>query len=524
MNYLNLTIVMAALLLAACAVDRRIDTEVTAPRVVTPSGEILGVTEGESRVFRGIPYAQPPVGDLRWRPPLALPAWQEPLQATSPGELCPQRGYDDPSNEDCLTLNVFAPIVASKRRLPVVVYIHGGAFRSGSGGYLSSSNVSPEGKFIGDVWNREDIILVTINYRLGVLGFFSHDSLPSPEGANFGLLDMVAALRWIKQNIGSFGGDPLRVTIMGSSAGAMSVQLLMVIPESRGLFSAAIAQSGYAATPLPRTKNVVQLAGSTVAEALTQAIIDRSSLLPGEVASNAEQLRSIPVARLVAAQNHKYHYPIVDGVTLLEEPGILFSSGWQHPVPYMVGGNSFEGNGYGETIGLAPDALLARTNPHAATVRSMYDIKELVMEDLGLKRLFGDQRYLLAARHTARQMYRVDQPGYLYFFKYVPKADRESSPGARHSAQRQPLFRDDEPQIISTMRQYIVNFIKTGDPNGHGLPKWPEVTVAASPWMVFDDEPQIDDDVRSEKLDLLQSIYEQRVSGLPEDSGRSARH
>jgi para-nitrobenzyl esterase len=477
MYYPNLTILAVALLLSACAVDRRNEGEVTAPRVVTASGEIIGLTEGENRVFRGIPYAKPPVGDLRWRPPQSF--------------------------------------VAPERRLPVVVYIHGGAFRSGSGGYISTSNTSPAGKFTGDVWNREDIILVTINYRLGVLGFFSHESLPSPEGANFGLLDIVAALHWLKQNIGSFGGDPQRVTIMGSSAGAMAVQLLMVMPETRGLFSAAIAQSGYAATPLPRTKDVIQLTGSTDAEEVSQAIVDRS-LLPGEVANNAEQLRSIPVARLVAAQNHKYHYPIVDGVTLLEEPGILFSSGRQHPVPYLTSGNSFEGSGYGENIGLSPDALLAMTSPHDETVRSMYDIEEMAMEDLGLKRLFGDFRYLLAARHTARQMYRVDQPGYLYFFKYVPEAQRDTSPGARHSAQRQPLLRDDEPQIIGILRQYIVNFIKSGDPNGHGLPNWPEVTAEASPWLVFNDEPKVEHDVRQEKLNLLQRIYQDRVSGLVE--------
>ena len=513
MHYRNLTIVAVAFLMSACAVDREFSTESAAPRVVTANGEIIGLTEGENRAFRGIPYAKPPVGDLRWRAPQSLPAWEEPLLATSPGALCPQRGHEKPANEDCLTLNVFTPSVEPDRQLPVLVYIHGGAFRSGSGGYLSSSNVSQDGKISGDVWNREDIILVTVNYRLGVLGFFSHESLPATEGANFGLLDLVAALHWIQQNVGNFGGDPQRVTIMGSSAGAMAVQLLMVMPETRGLFGAAIAQSGYALTPLPRSNDVDSLAASPDAEEVSQAIIDRS-LLPGEVASNAEQLRSIPVARLVAAQNHKYHYPIVDGVTLLEEPGILFSAGRQHSVPYLTSGNSFEGSGYGENIGLSPDALLAMTNPHEEAIRSMYDIEETDMEDLGLKRLFGDFRYLLAAKHTARQMYRVDQPGYLYFFKYVPEAERETSPGARHSAQRQPLFRDDEPPVIRMLRQYIVNFIKIGDPNGDELPSWPKVTAAASPWLVFNDEPEVEYDVWQEKLELLQSIYEHRVSAL----------
>ena len=147
--------------MSACAVDREFSTESAAPRVVTANGEIIGLTEGENRAFRGIPYAKPPVGDLRWRAPQSLPAWEEPLLATSPGALCPQRGYKDPANEDCLTLNVFTPSVEPDRQLPVLVYIHGGAFRSGSGGYLSSSNVSQEGKFSGERWESEDIILVT---------------------------------------------------------------------------------------------------------------------------------------------------------------------------------------------------------------------------------------------------------------------------------------------------------------------------------------------------------------------------
>ncbi len=514
MNHcLKLAIIALAISLSSCSAGSERAYVVVAPHVLSPSGEIIGTTDGSYFAFRGIPYALPPVGDLRWRAPQAMPQWDRPFDATSVGSLCPQRGYTDDTNEDCLTLNIFTPTLESSRELPVLVYIHGGAFRSGNGGYFSSSKVSPAGELHGDVWNRKDVILVTINYRLGLLGFFSYEALSNSEGANFGLLDSIAALRWIQDNIKAFGGDRDRVTIMGSSAGAMMVQMLMVAPQSKGLFNSAVAQSGYATWALPRTSDVTALPGSPSAEDVSSAIISRA-LDPDQVEFTAEQLRRIPVAQLVSARDHQYHYPIVDGITLPEEPGVLFSNGKQHPVPYMTGGNSYDGSGYRDIVGVSPDALLAMTKPNTAQVRSMYEIQDLTFNELGLKQLFGDSRYVLAGRHTARQMYRVKQPAYLYFFEYIPVADRDTMPGARHSAQRQPLFRDDEPDIINMMRQYVVNFVKSGDPNGDGLPAWPEVTAESSPWMVFGESPKLEYDIRQDKLDILQDAYRRRVTDL----------
>jgi para-nitrobenzyl esterase len=515
MYYLNLTIVAVALLLSACTVDDGSETESSAPRIVTASGEIIGVSDGESRMFRGIPYAKPPVGDLRWRPPQETPPSKEALDATKPGAHCPQRRHQDMSSEDCLTLNVFAPTSKPESALPVLVWIHGGAFRTGTGAYYSSRDIkNPAEAVRGTLWNREGVILVSLNYRLGALGYFAHDALDGSDGGNFGLLDIVAALRWVNRNIDRFGGDKNRVTIMGGSAGGHAVQSLMVMPQAQGLFSAAISQSGYGTTLLPRTKDVAELSGSPSAEEVARGIVERAMESP---AANvrAEDLRALTADQLVNAVDG-YHYPIVDGITLLEEPGVLFRQGKQHPVPYMSGGNTFDGHSYDGDEGLSPDELLTRTQPHTEAVQTLYGIEGAPTYQPEVRQLFGDLRYVAAARHTTQQMHRVDQPGYLYLFDYVPPAERDNWPGATHSWQKRPLFRDDDLPVINAMRQYIVNLVKTGDPNGDGLPEWPAVQAGKTPWMVFGEEPEVEHDVRQEKLDLLQSIYEHRVSALPQ--------
>lgn len=511
LRYLNLIIVALALLLSACAAADGSGT--LAPRIVTESGEIVGVTDGESRMFRSIPYAKPPVGDLRWRPPQEMLPWQGALDATQPGPHCPQTRHQETSSEDCLTLNVYAPALKPESAVPVLVWVHGGAYRSGTGAYYSSSNVGEVAEEVrGTLWNREGVILVSLNYRLGALGFFAHEALDGSDGANFGLLDIVAALRWVNRNIDRFGGDKHRVTIMGGSAGGNAVQSLMIMPQAQGLFKAAISQSGYSTTPLPRTKKVVELSGSPGAEAIAQGIVERA--MASAVADvRVEDLRALTAAQLVNAVDG-YYYPIVDGITLPEEPGVLFRQGKQHPVPYMSGGNTFDGSGYGEDVGLAPDKLLAMTQPYTEAVRTLYGIEGIANYPPEVKQLFGDQRYVLAARHTTQQMYRVDQPGYLYLFDYVPPAQRDTLPGATHSWQKRPLFRDDSLPVVNAMRQYIVNLVKTGDPNGAGLPEWPAVEPDGIPWMVFGDEPQVEYDVWQEKLDLLRRIYEHRVAAL----------
>lgn len=302
-----------------------------APEAPTAEGPVQGVSDGGIAVFRGIPYALPPTGPRRWMPPEPAPPREAVLPATRYGPACPQ-GRAETTDEDCLTLNVWTPAADDGTR-PVMVWLHGGGFRAGSGAIP------------GELFAREDVVVVSLNYRLGALGFLAHPALGRPE-ANFALMDMVLALNWVRNNIGAFGGDPGRVTVFGISAGGMAVSLLLASDAAAGLFHGAISQSGYGAWALPRTAGApspaplgMGLDAAPDAEAMGRALIAKAA----PEAATAEAMRAIPADALVGALDG-FQLPIVDGVTLTEEPGLVALGGDAHRVPVITGGNSFEGS------------------------------------------------------------------------------------------------------------------------------------------------------------------------------------
>ena len=313
-------------------------TSTAAAQVLLDTGSVVGESQDDLAVYRGIPFAQAPVGELRWTPPRPLPVSDQQLNTADYGARCWQapRAQDSaPMSEDCLFLNVWAPDSETSEALPVMVWVHGGGFRAG------------HGEVSGEAIARHGVVVVSFNYRLGPLGFFAHAKSETPV-ANLAVLDMAAALGWVRDNIAAFGGDPDQVTIFGVSAGAMAVEMLMVAPQARGLFHGAIAQSGYATWPLPRTPNVsgtiprgIDLGPAADAQAITKSVLDAGGGMDTADLTLA-QLRELSAEALVNAYEG-FQLPIVDGVTLLEEPGLMFLSGQQAPVPFLTGGNSHEG-------------------------------------------------------------------------------------------------------------------------------------------------------------------------------------
>ncbi len=493
----------------------------TAPAlsVRVESGLVRGVSEPGIRVFRGIPYAAPPVGPLRWRPPQPAPSWDDVRAAEDFGPPCPQPAAPESTAEDCLTLNVWAPAdLPPAERWPVMVWIHGGGFRAGTG--------SDPGTH-GDQFAREGVVLVTLNYRLGALGFLAHPALEAEQAgeprANYGLLDLVAALGWVQRNIEALGGDPSRVTIFGESAGAMAVHLLMVAPQAEGLFHRAIAQSGYGTWPLPRlraTGSAVGPPGAPSAEEVGESIVERATA-PGSDVRTASALRAIPAERLAVAVA-PLHLPMVDGTVVPDEPGILFARGEQHDVPFIGGGNSYDGSVMMGS-GFAPREFLASWGERESQLRALYADDFAVSTQLGASRLFGDRRYLLSGRVLTKYMSRVSSPGYLYYFSFVPAAQRRASPGALHAAEIGPLFGrvmgvvgEGAPQVKEvgeTMRAYWVNFARTGNPNGPGLPEWPAYDPATDRWLVIGETPVVRTGIVKDRLDFLEEQYMRRVDG-----------
>ena len=391
-----------------------------APIATTPSGPVQGRVVDDVAVFRGIPFAAPPVGDLRWREPQPLPAWSETRQSVSNAPSCPQKrglsleGGGDPGklDEDCLYLNVFTSGADAKARRPVMVWIHGGALIFGSGGLAI---------YDGSALARRGVVVVTINYRLGALGFFAHPALDKerPDGpANFGLLDQIAALQWVQKNIASFGGDPAQVTVFGQSAGAQSVLALMASPLATGLFRSAIAESAYG---LPsHTRATASTTGTAIATKVG---------LPGAGASLAA-LRGIPAESLSA----------LDGKGLSLAPGFVvgdravpmplleaFQRGQETAVPLIIGSNSDDAS-VALAFGIDPAQLVQKMGRARILVRNYYPG---VADDRQLGRQVARDVVFTAFARRIAYLHSSKAPTWRYYFSRAG-----SSPnGAGHGAE-----------------------------------------------------------------------------------------
>jgi para-nitrobenzyl esterase len=362
----------------------------TSHQVRTQSGLISGSETNGVEAFRALPYAAPPVGDLRWRPPQPPASWPGVRPATTPGHVCVQpasTGIKGVQSEDCLTLDVFTAARSAKAPSPVLVWIHGGGFTGGTG-------VTPE--FDGQAFAKSGVVLVNINYRLGRLGFFAHPALTKEAGgrpgANFGLMDQIAALKWVRDNISAFGGDPHQVTIAGGSAGGASVEALMISPPARGLFQRAISQSG-----LGRERTVDLAAAEQVGVALAARW--------GVSISDPKALRAIPVEQILAAEGGNSdtgilegQYPIVDGWIMPTSTWAAFKAGREAAVPLLIGSMDLE-----LPTKVQPPALKAKTPSYdqlGPDLKAAYPDRAKYAALLPTDVVFGVPSVELAALHA----------------------------------------------------------------------------------------------------------------------------
>ncbi len=452
--------------------------------VKTEQGKVHGKTlnDGKVNAFLGLPYAAPPVADLRWKAPQPAITWKGERDATKFGAHCAQGHVfddmvfqDDGESEDCLTLNVYRPADASKKsKLPVMFWIHGGGYAGGG---------SNEPRHNGDFLPTKGVILVTINYRLGVFGFLATaDLAKEANGAagNYGLLDMIAALQWVKANIGEFGGDPGNVTIFGESAGSFAVSTLMASPLAQGLFQKAIGESGAA-----------------FGDGLLSASLDLREKEDGAwvdslAVKSLAELRAVPKEKLLGAIKSKQggFPPVVDGKLLTEPVAATYSSGKQAHVPLIAGWNSDEGSFFamdGMTKEKYQGMAAGLFKDRAAEFLKLYpgDTDEQALRsaiDFGGDSFiaFGTWKWLEAHRKTG------ESPVYRYHFELAALPSK-FHPGtfAFHSDDIEYVFgtldtrpgetvRPEDRKLSDQMMSYWTNFAKTGDPNGAGLPEWPK--------------------------------------------------
>ena len=500
--------------------------------VTLDSGRISGVAGKDPAVlvFKGIPYAAPPVGDLRWREPQPVKAWTGVRAADAFGARClgrfPGAGQPAAVSEDCLYLNVWAPSALRGDRVPVFVWIHGGGFQGGSGS---------EPIFDGEALATKGVIVVTFNYRTTVFGFLAHPDLTRESrhhaSGNYGLLDQVAALEWIKRNIAAFGGDPSRVTIAGESAGSYSVSALTASPLARGLFHQAVAESGGYFMPRPgsmRTLSAAEKIGAGFASALGAADL-----------ADLRRRTADEVMKAVARMDDFFAFqPGIDGRVLLEPVYTTYVKGAQAKVPLLLGSNTDEG------AFLIPEqrpsvqefeARLEKTfGTRTSQVRQLYPVDTpaaLVRSELDLS---GDGEFNYPMWKWAVMQRQSGRPVYYYLFgRTVPPAPGQQYRGIPRSAIG-ALHGDEVPYVFGTLDKvtntldgssrtwestdrelsaamlgYWVNFVKTGDPNGPGLPVWPRYeSQTQDPLMRFDAAPRAGPDHRTLRMRTLDAAFQ----------------
>ena len=487
--------------------------------VDAPAGAVRGTTDGDVRVFKGIPFAQPPVGPLRWKPPVPLARWNGLRDASEFGAACHQppprlsniyAGKPMPLSEDCLTLNVWTP--ARARNAPVFFWIYGGALQSGS-----SRDPMYDGKRLAE----RGVVVVSINYRLGVLGWLAHPELSAESSkgisGNYGLLDQIRALTWVKENIAAFGGDPANVTIAGESAGALSVMYLMASPPARGLFAKGIAQSAYMIST-PSLKTAVH--GAPSAEQAGVALMGQLK------AADLAAMRAIPGDQITAAAAGFGYGPwgAVDGDVLPDQLVNVFDRGQQARVPLLAGFNA------GEIRSLTPLAppVPASAAVYESTVRERYgDLADAFLKlypsDNLKESIFATTRdalYGWTAERLVRKQAALGVPSYLYLWDHGYPAADTAGLHAFHASELPYVFdtfdgtpplwpknqhTPDEDALAGAMGDYWTSFARTGRPRASNAPDWPAYAPDAR-YMHFAATPKPERDMMPGMYDLNETV------------------
>ena len=460
--------------------------------VRTEYGLVQGVAEKDLTVYKGIPFAAPPVGDLRWRAPQPAAKWAGVRPADKFGPDPWQGDGKGNVSEDCLYLNVWTPAKSADERVPVLVWIYGGGFSFGS-----TSTPVHNGEHLA----RKGVVLVTINYRVGPLGFLAHPELtaesPHKVSGNYGLQDQIAGLQWVKRNIAAFGGDPDKVTIFGESAGGIAVSMLCASPEAKGLFRGAISQSGGSFGPSRPTtypgENMRKLAD---AEKSGVAFADKAG------AKTLAELRQLPPGKLPPGWGSGAAWPIVDGWVIPDDQHKLYEAGKYNDVAILVGYNSDEGLSFSREK--TPAEFIANTEkrygPFASKLLAAYpagpDSVPKTARDLMRDAAFGWHTWSWARLQAQNGKSKVF---HYYFDQHAahPAGSPEADHGMPHGVDVPYVFQTLDPkdakltpgdrEISETVSTYWTNFAKRGDPNGPGVPAWPEFTERDRQVMYFHD-------------------------------------
>lgn len=482
------------------------------PAVQTDAGSVSGIVQNGINIFKGIPFAAPPVGERRWKAPQPVQPWTgvrncdtfsaSPMQGSpAPFSMWSQEFLirKEPISEDCLYLNVWTNSTFTNKKLPVLVWIYGGGFVSGG------SNVPI---YDGEAMAKEGIVFVSINYRVGIFGFFAHPALtreaPYHASGNYGLLDQIAALKWVQHNIAAFGGDPGNVTIAGQSAGSMSVNALVASPLAKGLFNKAIAESGASFLRDNSGNNLQQAeeAGVKTATALH--------------ANSIEGLRKLPASELMKAQSQRG--VIIDGYVLPQSIAAIFQENKANKVALLTGWN--ENEGLSGTIKNAVDytnQIQQQYGDNAQTLLQYYpsandSIASSSQYDLSRDIIFGVQNYTWANMASG-------QGNHVYVYRFtrkVPGTGQYAKYGAFHTGEVPYAYNnlkfvnrpwtDIDHKLAGVMSSYWANFIKTGNPNGQGLPEWKPYNKNEKDIMILGDTQQSQTMPDAKRLDVLYSI------------------
>lgn len=502
--------------------------------VKTKQGVVVG-QEGEISAFKGIPYAAPPVGNLRWRPPQPVAVWQDTLSAYTYGCACPpDRPTKIKTSEDCLSLNIWTPTPGKQANLPVMVWIHGGGFQRGS----SQKD--------GAALAQRGAVVVSINYRLGIFGFLAHPQLteesPQQSSGNYGLLDQIAALRWVQENISAFGGDPGRVTVFGESAGATSIGYLLVSPLARGLFQRAILQSP-SRLALPDVYLGENHRGLTAQEGVgqqitqdikqfrtlsTEEIIEKGNRVmdqffgshgPGQVGVRPESPVHRPEVR------ERPWWAFADGWVVPTDVSKMLASGKIAPVPLLLGINADEGSKFVEKLPIRTAAAyrsyLAQTYPPVGALLYLHYPADSPAEiRQAVSQLITDAMFLYGTRVVAQAAVRQGAPVYLYQFSRVAPGRQASGLGAYHGAEivyvfgemgNRKKFNAQDGTLSDTMMQAWVNFAATGNPNGAGVPNWPAYHAQQEAYLEFGDTVRVRSDIPQEKLKFFEQVFQPKT-------------